>query len=61
MEISSTREAISAESTHETKTTSPWGAAYLFMSDKANLLDIVESGKVGRFVHYMLDESAAMQ
>ncbi len=31
------------------------------MSDNANLLDIVESGKVGRFVHYMLDESAAMQ
>ncbi|SHG35068.1 hypothetical protein SAMN05444149_1251, partial [Pseudosulfitobacter pseudonitzschiae] len=30
-------------------------------SDNANLLDIVESGKVGRFVHYMLDESAAMQ
>jgi hypothetical protein len=29
------------------------------MSDNPNLLDIVESGKVGRFVRYFLEESAA--
>ena len=28
------------------------------MSDKANLLDIVKTGKVGRFVHHIVDESA---
>lgn len=33
--------------------------AYLFVSDKANLLDIAESGKMGRFVRYFLEESAA--
>jgi len=29
------------------------------MSDNAILLDIVETGKVGRFVRYFLAESAA--
>lgn len=29
------------------------------MSDKANLLDIAVSRRVGRFVHYMVAESAA--
>jgi len=28
------------------------------MSDKANLLDIVGSGKAGRFAHHIVDESA---
>jgi len=29
------------------------------MSDNANLLDIAETCKVGRFVPYIVDESAA--
>ena len=29
------------------------------MSDKANLLDIAEGCRVGRFVHHLVDESAA--
>lgn len=33
-------------------------SAYLFMSDKINLLDIVESRKTGRFPHYIIGESA---
>lgn len=32
--------------------------AYLFVSDNANLLDIAESSKVGRFIPYNVDESA---
>ena len=48
------REAISAESTHETKTTLNCFSAYLFMSDNANLLDIAESSRVRRFVRYLL-------
>lgn len=30
------------------------------MSDKANLLDIAEIGEVGRFLQYMVAESAAL-
>ena len=29
------------------------------MSDKANLLDIIENNRVGRFAHHIVDESAA--
>jgi len=29
------------------------------MSDKANLLDIIMKYKVGRFMHHIVDESAA--
>ena len=28
-------------------------------SDKANLLDMAETGKAGRFTHHIVDESAA--
>ncbi len=31
------------------------------MSDKANLLDIEKSCNVGRFVHYLVAESAAVR
>lgn len=31
-----------------------------FMSNNANLLDMKDNGKVGRFVCYFLAESAAM-
>lgn len=31
---------------------------YSFTSDKANLLDVSENGKAGRFVHHIMDESA---
>ena len=34
-------------------------ADYLFTSDNANLLDIAEVGKAGRFAHHIVDESAA--
>jgi len=30
-----------------------------YMSDKANLLDIVGDCRVGRFLHHIVDESAA--
>ena len=30
-----------------------------FMSDNANLLDVMRGDKAGRFVHHILDESAA--
>jgi hypothetical protein len=30
------------------------------MCDNANLLDMIEEGKVGRFVRYFLAESAAI-
>ena len=33
--------------------------AYLLMSDNANLLDIMENGEVGRFMCYLLAETAA--
>ena len=29
------------------------------MSDKANLLDMAETGTAGRFAHHIVDESAA--
>ena len=29
------------------------------MSDNANLLDIEKNSRVGRFLHYMVDKSAA--
>ena len=32
--------------------------AYIFTSDKANLLDIAEARRVGRFAHHIVDESA---
>jgi hypothetical protein len=28
------------------------------MSDNANLLDLAETGKAGRFTHHIVDESA---
>ena len=59
MEISSTREAISAESAHETKTTETVQQRIAITSDKANLLDIIESDGVGRLDRYFLAESAA--
>jgi hypothetical protein len=59
MEISSTREAISTESTHETKTTDMRFPPFSSMSDNANLLDIERLGKEGRFLHYMVAKSAA--
>jgi hypothetical protein len=31
------------------------------MSDNANLLDMTASDKVGRFVHHIVDESAAVR
>ena len=34
-------------------------SAYYFASDNANLLDIIGSGKAGRFAHHIVDESAA--
>lgn len=34
-------------------------AAYLFMSDNANLLDMLVHGKAGRFARHFVDESAA--
>ena len=34
--------------------------AITFASDKANLLDLSETGKVGRLVHHIVDESAAV-
>ncbi len=34
-------------------------AAYFIMSDNANLLDITKIGKMGRFVRYFLEKSAA--
>ena len=53
------REAISAESTHETKTTfRAMFAAYLFMSDNANLLDVSEGCRMRRLVRYFLAKSA---
>jgi hypothetical protein len=30
------------------------------MTDNANLLDIAESRRVGRFAHHIVDESAAL-
>lgn len=36
-------------------------ATYIFMSDNANLLDMTASDKVGRFVHHIVDESAAVR
>jgi len=34
--------------------------AYIYMSDKANLLDLEGGGKVGRFAHYIVAESAVI-
>jgi len=48
-----------AESTHETKTTLTCRGAYLFMSDNANLLDIMENDKMGRLGRYFVAKSAA--
>jgi hypothetical protein len=59
MEISSTREAISVESTHETKTTVRGFGLTAYLSDNANLLDINRNDKAGRFMYYLLVESAA--
>ena len=59
MEISRAREAISAESTHKTKTTPAYRRAYAIMSDNANLLDMKESGRVRRFEHVIYGKSAA--
>ena len=59
MEISQTREAISAESAHETKTTETVQQRIAITSDKANLLDVAKNGKAGRFAHHIVDESAA--
>jgi len=36
-------------------------AAYLFMSDKANLLDIEKTRRVGRFKYYFLEISAVLK
>lgn len=46
-------------SDNETKTTIELFPAYPSTSDNANLLDIVETCKVGRFVHYMVGKNAA--
>jgi len=35
--------------------------AYLLMTDNANLLDATDIGKAGRFVHHIVDESAAVR
>jgi hypothetical protein len=35
--------------------------AYLSMSDNANLLDVMRSCKVGRFIHYIVAKSAVMR
>ena len=59
MEISSTREAISAEATHETKTTGHTVEHTPGTSDNANLLDVKQIGKAGRLVRYILVKSAA--
>jgi len=59
MEISSTREAISAESTHETKTTAYMSHIKSKMSDNAILLDIITSGKWRRLPKHILAVSAA--
>jgi len=34
--------------------------AYFFVSDNANLLDIAARRGVGRFLHYMVEESAVL-
>ncbi|PWL19963.1 MAG: hypothetical protein DCO81_06945 [Candidatus Aquiluna sp. XM-24bin5] len=59
MEISSTRKVVSAESTHETKTTQPLLAGPSIMSDNVNLLDINIKAKARRLNRIIAIISAA--